>query len=434
MTCCATTSARCSDGLAVFAGGWTLEAAEVVGQVGADDALRLLGGLVEQSLVNVAQDEHRPRFSLLEPIRQYALERLEQEDDADAARRRHAEAYLALLERAEPELKGAGQREWLDRLEQEQDNLRAALGWLIERGDTVKAARMGYLQWLFWFHRGHFAEGRRWMEAILARDPPPSARAWTLATLASLAYGSADYERATGFADASLALFRAERDELGVVLMTGVAGLIAVGQRRYERGLALLEEAASGCLEHGDRFNASIMSAYAAVVHLSRGDHAAATRLNERALRLARETGNTIGVYTALYHLASLAQLRGDLEQAARHFREALVLSAGIGDRGSTCHGLEGMAALASRAGCFVRAARVWGAAEALLESGEPVVLTHAPDRSVVDSAMAHARAGLGQEAFEEAWAQGRALTLERAIEYALEGEHSPVGVRLFGP
>lgn len=409
--------------LSVFAGSFTLEAAEVVGagdEVQVEAVLRLLSGLVEQSLVKVEQDAHGGRFSILEPIHQYALECLDEAEDVDAVRRRHADFYLELVERAEPELKGAGQVQWLDRLDAEHDNLRAALGWLIEWGDTRKASRLGYLQWLFWFHRGHFTEGRRWMEAILAQDPPPSARAWTLATLASLAYGSADYASATRFSDESLELFRAERDGLGIVLATGVAGLIAVGQNQYERGLALLEEATSGCLLEGDTFNASILSAYTAVVHLSRKDYASATSLNEQALALAREVGNTIGVYTSLYHLATLAQLRGDHSEAARQFQEALALSVEVGDRGNSCYGLEGLARAAAASGCFERAARLWGAAEALLESGEPVVITHMPDRSLNDAAVAGACAALGQDAFASTWTHGRALTFDAAVAYAL--------------
>lgn len=413
--------------LSVFVGRFTLEAAEAVGAGNhqeSDEVFGRLGALVEQSLVRVEQDAQEARFSILEPIRQYALERLDESGgDAESARWRLATYYLELLERAEPEMKGANQVEWLNRLADEQDNLRAVLGWLIECGDTVKASRFGYLQWLFWFHRGHFAEGRRWMETILAQNPPPGARAWALVTLGSLLYGNADYASAIIPVNESLEIFRAERHQLGIALATGVAGLIAIGQNNYEYGLALLEEATSDCLREGDIFNASILSAYSAVVHLGRRDYTRASQLNEQALALARESGNTIGVYTSLYHLATLAHLRGDHCEAAQQFREALALSKEVGDRGNTCYGLEGLAVVAVAMGEFEHAARLWGAAEVSLETGEPAMMIHMPDRSVKDAALADTQSRLGRVAFSRAWAQGRALTFEQAVEYAFAWE-----------
>lgn len=162
--------------LSVFAGGFSLEAAESVGAEpravgdgsGPEEVLDLLGALVEQSLVLAEVGGGPTRYRMLEPVRQYALRRLEESGEAEETRRRHAAFYLALAEAVEPKLKGADQAGWLDRLEQEHDSLRAALGWLLERGDAEAAAHFSYSLYVFWWIRGYHTEGRRWTEATLA--------------------------------------------------------------------------------------------------------------------------------------------------------------------------------------------------------------------------------------------------------------------------
>jgi predicted ATPase len=159
--------------LSVFAGGFTLEAVEDVaaGAVEAADVFVLLGNLVEQSLV-VAQTspEGRTHYRILEPVRQYALERLRESGEEDEVRRRHVRRYLALAEQAEPRIKGQDQGEWLDRLEAENDNLRAAIGWSLETSDAQAAARFGYALAMYWGMRTRHSEGRLWMEQVVARS------------------------------------------------------------------------------------------------------------------------------------------------------------------------------------------------------------------------------------------------------------------------
>jgi len=159
--------------LSVFAGGFTLEAAEDVGagaEVEAADVLVLLGNLVEQSLVVAdTNPEGGTRYRMLEPVRQYALERLEESGEEDEVRRRHVRRYLALAEQAEPRIKGRGQGKWLDRLEAENDNLRAAIGWSLEAGDTQAAARFGWALAMYWVMRARHTEGRLWMEQTVAQ-------------------------------------------------------------------------------------------------------------------------------------------------------------------------------------------------------------------------------------------------------------------------
>ena len=415
--------------LSVFAGGWELAAAEAIGaggEVAAEEVLTLLAGLLEQSLALVEPGvDGAPRYRLLEPVREYARERLEEREEAEETRQRHADYYLALAERAEPELKGPEQVAWLQRLELEHDNLRAAMGWLLGQGDTASAARLGWALWIFFWIHGYFSEGRRWMEAALARDPhaPPAVRALALLTTSVLAYGQADHARAAPLAEESLALYRSIGDPLRIASALSMVGLIAAGLKQYERAIPLMEEAVQRYLTVGEKWGAALLLSYSAVIPLERGDYARAIQLTEEALALARQIGDRIGIYASLYNLASLAQARGNHAEAARLFGEALGLSVEMGDIGNTAYCLEGLAGVAAAEGELVRAARLWGAAEALLATGEAAVYAHTPDRSQYEHAVSAARQRLDERRWEEAWAAGRAMTVDQAIAYALEDD-----------
>jgi predicted ATPase len=197
--------------LSLFAGGFSLEAAETVGAAregGSDDVLGLLGNLAEQSLVAVGADVggEEPRYRMLEPVRQYALERLEESGEGEEFRRRHSDFFVALAERAEPQTWGPNQVEWLNRLEQENGNLRAAMGWALSSGDAEAAARLGSALWMFWWYHGHQREGRRWMEAVLQSDLSSAYRAKMLMVAGSLAYGHGDYEQSEMYCEECLEL------------------------------------------------------------------------------------------------------------------------------------------------------------------------------------------------------------------------------------
>ena len=163
--------------LSVFAGGFTLEAAEAVGASEAlesEEVIDLLGRLVEQSLVTARPGPGGVRYGMLEPVRQYAFEKLGETGEPENARRRHAAFYLALAEAAEPRIKGWDQVEWLDRLEAENDNLRAAIGWSLEANDAPAAARFGWSLGMYWVMRARHTEGRLLMEQTLARGDLPA--------------------------------------------------------------------------------------------------------------------------------------------------------------------------------------------------------------------------------------------------------------------
>src|SRR5829696_3881695 len=269
--------------LSVFAGGWTLEAAEAVGGVGGGvdegNVLDLLSKLVDKSLVVAdagaqQQEEGASRYRMLEPVRQYARERLEESGQADAVRSRHAAWFLALAERAGPELRGPRQVVWLKRLDTGQDNVRAAMVWLLGKGESETATRIGWALWQFCRMHGHFTEGRRWMEETLAKGVtmPASARAKALYVSGTMADGQADHRAAEPLLEESVALFRELGDKLGSALALSSAGLVAVGQGRHERGIVLFQEAVDLLLEIGERWCASVNLSFSAVGWFRQGD------------------------------------------------------------------------------------------------------------------------------------------------------------------
>ena len=402
--------------LSVFAGGFTLEAVEALGE---EDAL-VLGNLVEQSLV--VAEPNRARYGMLEPVRQYALERLEEAGEADAVRGAHARYYLALAERAGPELRGADQTAWLARLETELDNLRTAIAWALDHGEIEAIARVARMSWLFWWLRGHAGEGRRWIEEALARgtDLPDFTRARLLFIASTLAHGRFDWEHSRAMADESLALFRRIGDEEGIALALGAAGVSALGLGRQEEGSALLQESIERGLRLGQREGPSILSSYAASVPLARGDLDRARALAEQGLALAREIEVGVGVFVALHTLAQVTLAEGDLDGATRLYEEGLTVSVELGEESSVAFYLQGLAAVAARRDELVRAARLWGAAEALLERIEVIAYAHTPDRSVYAGQVAEARERLAEGTWRLAWAEGRAMTRDAAVAEAL--------------
>jgi non-specific serine/threonine protein kinase len=364
---------------------------------------------------------------MLEPVRQYALEKLEKSSEAEEVRSRHARYYLALGERVGRKLKGPEQPTWLDRLETELSNLRAAIGWAIEHGEMEMLAQMAWAMWKFWWLRGHRDEGSRRMEEALARKPdlPASARAKLLFVAATLGRAVGDFESTWPLIEECLALFRRLGDKYGIAEALGTAGLIALSQERYEEGFAHLEESAELFLELGRKRAAGAILGFAATAPLAQGDLTHARRLAERALSLTREPGGAKDVVcVALHPLAAVASSEGDHERAAQLLEESLMLSVEIGDESNVAYCLEGLAAVAASQDEVERAARLWGAAEALLQANEVMAYPHASERSLYRRQAADARSRLETEAWKKAWAQGRAMTLEQAVEYALEGQN----------
>ncbi|MGH2530666.1 MAG: ATP-binding protein [Thermomicrobiales bacterium] len=303
--------------LAVFAGGFTLEAAEAVrggqgsgvGGQGACDAdgadprpptpnpsvLDGLASLVDKSLVRlVAPAGGGPRYRILETIREHGLEQLEAHGEETTTRNAHAAYCLALAEEAETHLARAVEPLWLDRLDAEHDNLRGALAWLAERGAGERLSRLGGALWLYWYYHGHLSEGRRWIEMALDRPEAVAepVRAKALLGLGTLAHFQGDDARAHGFLDESLVLSRRQRDPWTTAFALTVLGNVAEDSGDYERAGALFEEARGLFADLDDSVNSAVTIYHLGIVAYGQGDLTGARSLLEQALAQSRHAAD----------------------------------------------------------------------------------------------------------------------------------------------
>jgi non-specific serine/threonine protein kinase len=427
--------------LSVFAGGFTLEAAEAVcGDVGVPfagpdsqvDVLDLLASLVDKSLVVLGDREGEPRYRLLETVRQYAREKLDAADDGEheSVRRRHAAYFLALAEAAEPQLReGPEQLVWFARLETEHDNLRAALDWAAEQDATTGLRLAGALAW-FWYIRGYFGEGRRWLERFLnaGADGPPSVRAKALHGAVTIATMLADGLAVRSFSEQALAL----RRELGDWLEYART-LHNLGQWTFrwegdlDTGRALLEEALAitrRCEEAGrERTIAYCLSNLGFAIHLL-GDDSAARGLLEEAVALQRQRADKDGLAMALSGLARVSRAEGDTARARAQQAEALTLRRELHGPWGVAWPLSGIAELAVDDRPELTA-RLLGVLEVMNELRGDIVVHERIDREAMTEA---ARRALGEAAFAKEWAAGRSLPLAQAVAEALAYATTPPG------
>jgi predicted ATPase/DNA-binding CsgD family transcriptional regulator len=322
--------------LAPFAGGWMLEAAEVV--VGAvdgylpacavPDVLDGLTSLADKSLVQVVVSPGgEPWFRLLETVREYALERLETSGEADGARRQHAHYYMALAASAEPALKGPDQRDWVDRLEREHDNLRAALRWLLSVDETEDAQRLASLLGYFWWIGGHLAEGRRWLDEALALDRDGIAPSRTAALVWSgvLAYGQGDGTQAEARADDARELARARGEVPFEAFAITLRGLVAWRRGDPEAAARLHREALDLARGVGDAWITGDLLYHLGMAESERDPAAAVGPLSE-SLELLRAAGGLHHLMLAVGALADVYGRLGRLDEARDLFRQGLAL------------------------------------------------------------------------------------------------------------
>jgi predicted ATPase/class 3 adenylate cyclase len=413
--------------LAVFAGGCTLEAAEAVcvapegaAQLGLD-VLDGLSALVEQSLVQQREEEDgEPRFGMLHTIREYALERLDMSGEAEPLRRAHAAAFLALAEQAEPELTGPEQGAWLERLEGEHANLRAALGWTRERGESATGLRLVAALYRFWWTRGHLREGRAWIEGLLARDGAETAPERVRALFAGgfLALWQSDFAAAESWLEQAAALGQTAGDRRTAALALNYLGVLAMYQGNLEGAAARFEASLALAREVGDRHGSALTLNNRGNVAVYQGDLERAAAAFAEALALFRQVGDRGSIAACLLNLGWMARLRGEMAQAEALQREGLALSQELGDPRVCAEALEALASTAGAAGQGERAARLVGAAAAVRETiGAP---QPSDERADTEAAVAAARAALGEEQWAAAFAAGQALSLEQAIAEAL--------------
>ena len=402
--------------LSTFAGGWTLEASEAVGTgdgVEEGEVLDLLGALVDKSLV-VARggDQGDVRYRMLEPVRQYTREKLEEGDEGEHVQHRHAIYFLTLAEEAEPELWGFEDARWLNRLELEHDNMRVALSWSLEWGEPELALGLaGALGW-FWRGRGFYSEGRRWIEEALEKSSGKSAtitaKALRVASflaenqgdmdraqaaseeglrlsaqaelggvvtadfqnlLGAVAGIRGDYERATELLEEALVLHRESGDSRAVAWSVNNLANAVSAQGDFERAKVLYEEglALSRELGGGEMLGAHLISL--GYVYVLEGDLEKATALNEEALELLRKQERKSLLHVVLDNLGWAALLQGYQERARSCYEAGLTICKELGDKTIASESLEGLACISASEGEAERAAKLFCAAQALSEA-----------------------------------------------------------------
>ncbi|HEX9386667.1 MAG TPA: tetratricopeptide repeat protein [Anaerolineales bacterium] len=455
--------------LSVFVGGCTLDAVEAVSS---DHQAYLLldqfGSLLDKSLLREVEGiSDEPRFVMLELLREFGLEQLEASGEQEITRHRHADFFLALAERAEAKLESVDQLEWINRMEQEHDNLRAALEWSkTADGAGDLCLRLAGTLGLFWEARGYFSEGRERLSAVLSTEAAQArtiGRAKLLARAAELAYRQSDYAATVELAEESLEIYREVDDKQGIASVLIKLGNAATEAGDYETASGFLEEALSIWQELSDKHGtarALISLGWAALrpgdyqlantrlesalaisreledtrsigfelsglgeVALRQGDYERANQLLEESLELRRQLGNKWGVGVSLGTLGWVAMREGNWNRALARLGESLAVRQEIGDKGGSAWCIERLAEVAWAQGNPEKAVRLLSAAAALrISIGSVIDPVDQPEYQNRRTAL---RTELGQERFAAMWDEGRALTLEQAIAYALEDQSS---------
>jgi predicted ATPase/class 3 adenylate cyclase len=398
--------------LAVFRGGCTLDAAEQVAEANLDT----LQSLIDKSLLRHTGE----RFWMLETIREYAAERLQESVDADEPRRRHSGQFLALAEEAYPNLRGGShERDWLERLEAEHDNFRAVLDRLEAIGDGQRALQLAGALYPFWYLRGHAPEGARRLRRLLAVDERPTparARALNGAAVVVGTTGDAASERL--FAQQGLALNRLLGDRWGAAYSTFLLGGNAASAADFERARPLLEEALDRFREVGDDHYVLVATDALAWTYGELGDRERRRALHEEVLGQARAQSNEPVIALQLEQLAIFAADDRNVDGALSMLKESLQISRDFGDPSAIADTLGYFAAVLVTARRAEEAARLLASAEALHEEFGSSGAWPAKEN---DEALGRIRAQLEETAFAAAWAQGRALTVDEAVALALD-------------
>ena len=452
--------------LSVFAGSWSLEAAEAVcGGMGITEGqiLDVLTHLVEKSLVVFEEPvEGTARYRLLESLRQYGAERLAEAGEKEALHDRHRDFFLQWAEEGRRHQKSTEQTRWLSALEEDHDNLRAALTYCLDDPEGgEKGLRFGASLVWFWNVHGHQSEGRERLKALLSHPGAQArntARADTLHGAGAMAWFQADYASARSLYDESLGIWRELGDRQGIAHTLGYLANVAhyqgdhasarslydesLGIRRelgdrydvaYTLGClaaeacrqgdqasqrALLEESLAIFRELGDRYSIAHTLGNLGMAVQEEGDHALARALYDESLAMHRELGHRAGIAGVLKNIGNAASSQGDYATARSLYDESLRILRELGDRYNIAYLLESFASLALNEARVERATQLWGAASALREAiGSPL----SPDaHETQTSELASARKALGEAAFTTAWEKGRAMSLEQSIASVL--------------
>ncbi len=403
--------------LAVFQGGFQKEAAEQV----AAASLPLLAALVDKSLV---RSTHPEWYDLHHLVRQFAHEFLVEARESEETHRRYAEYYLALVERAEPELTTSSQTQWFNQLNIEHANIRAVLAWSREHNVELGLKLCGSI-WRFWEWHNFIGEGRAWLETFIAQSPlPTAARGKALHAASALAIYQGDYEAAGVHMEEALSIFQQLGNRRGIAAALNELGAVAVGcgrladaRQRFEQSLAIKRELGDDWLIANSVGNLGLIAGY-------QNDYASAYTLQQESLTLSRAMNETGGIAIASGNLGHAAMHLGRLEEAQARQAESLRLFDEIGDKNGLTECLERFAMLANATANFKRAAQLFGAASALRkETGTSLLPV---ERAEYDRELRATRAQMDTATFDAEWRAGQMLTLEQAIGLALSEAVGP--------
>jgi predicted ATPase len=454
--------------LCVFAGGWTLAAAEHVcagSSVEEGEILNMLSALNDKSLIVAEATGGATRYRLLETVRQYAREKLASHADGDTYRRQHRDFFLLLAEETRGKLRGSEQARWLSVLQEEHDNMRRALTLsLDDPAGGEYGLRLGAALWWFWSVRGHLSEGRERLKALLSHSNAQErtkARANVLNGAGILAEEQGDYTASRFHHEESLAIKRELGDRSGTAGSLNNLGNVAriegdfiSARSLYEEALAINRELgnraweainlgnlgnvaygqgdyASSCLLHGksltikrelgDKQGIAVCLSNLGLVAYEQGEYTSASSLLEQSLAIHRELSDRQGTALCLSNLALVNAEQGNYALARSLLEESLIMRRDLADKHGILESLEGLASVAANEQHWKRSARLWASAEALRETiGSPLPPN---ERERYDRAIAAAREAAGAAIFAAEWEKGRALTMEQTIAFALEGQ-----------
>lgn len=414
--------------LAVFAGGWTVESVErIVAGPGfgtapslePQEVLSVLCRLVEKSLVQVEEERGNVRHRLLETLREYAWERLSEAGEERESRERHRDYFLSLAELADPQLVRVDKAIWLERLEAEHDNFRAALEWTLTRdGEVDLGLRLAVALHRFWLWHGYLADGIEWLERALARgtDASPEPKAAALAALGLLARLRGERERFRAAGEESLRIAREAGDRIGTARALTLCALAAQDDENLDEASRLNEEALALGREVGEPSIVAVALNSLGETARLEGDF---ERARKRYRQVLAETGDVANDEVAYFNLGQVAVELDEIETARECYRRSMQLGISTNNRWILSYGLLGFGQTLVDAEPR-RAAQLMGAGEALREIVGSVL--YAADPWLLNRSIRAARGALGEADFEQAWSEGQRMSLEEALEEAVPG------------
>jgi len=414
--------------LAVFAGGFGLDAAEAVCSdkvLDQTQMIDLLTLMVDSSLVQIDETAGARRYRLLETIREYGLRKLDDAGETGTFRRRHLEWFLAVARRAEPEWRGPNQGPWLDRLEADLDNVRAALDYSRTRADRVDdGLALASALWLLWHSRDHIGESRQWLRTLLDQAQPGRARAYGLNVAGFMAYVQGDTAAAVPLLEESLRLNEQLGDRSGCNFSLLRLGIGLYYNNELERAIIVLDQVLGRYRESGNRIGIYVSAYELGEALTMRGEYARATTLHGESLALKQQQGDAWHIAFSYFGLGLLAWRQGDHRQAVARLRESIALRQELEEWWGLTRALEALAWVEASRGDLRRAAHLMGAAAAMLERTSTAL---SPNYLVHHEQCLHTvTTGLSAAEFQVAWAAGHGLPAPQAVQYAVKGGSLP--------